>query len=297
LFGHVEPDPDGPNPYTECKADEFKEFFRRFGIAQTAMSHPIKPAQTRVLAKAPAGNNIYAAEFIGKLFLLPFKKISDLKELSELLTLVIRSILTYKRRNNFYLPDWVDHIKFKREDENSARLDQLKAEISELDEEQQRLRAHKGILVASGYPLVDTVVATLREYFGLKVERVEDFIEDAKIYDPAGILRFVVEIKGVSGGLKRDHIGQVDSHRERLNLDKSTMGLLILNDFADTEGLEERRSKQMSQGQLDLATYQNVKVLRTVALIDLMLALEDAPNRAEAFLKRCEAGDPLVTVA
>jgi hypothetical protein len=296
LFQYVEPDPTAPNPHIACKADEFKEFFRKFGIARTAMSLRRRPSQTRILARAPDGHNIYAAKFSGKLFLLPFKQINDLPELSQLLILAIKSILTYKRRNNVYLPDWVDQIRFKRESRNEAKLVQLKAEITHLEGENSLLRAHKGILVASGYPLVDIVVNILQEYLGVRVERDEEFVEDAIIKDTSGNLKFVVEIKGENGGLKRQHVNQVDNHRERLGMDSTSTGLLILNDFANTDGLEERKAKQLSKDQLDYAKGQNVRVLRAVTLLELMLALEDEPNRAQEFLKRCDDGEPLVIV-
>ena len=128
------------------------------------------------------------------------------------------------------------------------------------------------------------------------MERDEEFVEDAIIKDTSGNLKFVVEIKGENGGLKRQHVNQVDNHRERLGMDSTSTGLLILNDFANTDGLEERKAKQLSKDQLDYAKGQNVRVLRAVTLLELMLALEDEPNRAQEFLKRCDDGEPLVIV-
>jgi len=117
----------------------------------------------------------------------------------------------------------VDDVKFKRETVIEANLVELKSTISKLEEEELLLKRHKGVLVASGRSLNEIVVNILRSYFGLDLKSEEAYIEDAIIYESSAI-KFVVEIKGENGSLKREHIHQVDNHRERRNMDDSVMG-------------------------------------------------------------------------
>jgi len=70
------------------------------------MAYPSRATETRILVSSFDGNLIYAAEFSRRLFLLPFKNINNTVELLDLLAVLTQSILTYKRRNDVYLPQW-----------------------------------------------------------------------------------------------------------------------------------------------------------------------------------------------
>ncbi|MHA3773362.1 hypothetical protein ACXR0O_17655 [Verrucomicrobiota bacterium sgz303538] len=286
-----------PTPHVYSKADEFREFFKTYGIARTTLGTPRDPAKTRTLAASENGASIFAAEFGSKIFFLPFKALHQISsELVPLLTSAVGSILSYKLRNDVYLPEWVEEIRFNTENTLDEQISRLEEQLVELKGTSALWRSYKGILCASGRGLSETVVSVLRSFWGLNLQSEEAYIEDAMIYDEKGTPLFVVEIKGVNGGIKRDHINQVDSHRERLNLPEAVPGLLIINDFADEEGLQERKDKQIDRNHLDLALKQNVRVLRTTALLDLMLIAEqkEIPERTKTFFDVCNAGKPLV---
>lgn len=284
-----------PVPHVYGKADEFRDYFKTYGIARTSLGSPKYEDKTRVLATSAKDRHIFAAELGRSFFFLPLKSLDRInEELVPLLTSAIDSILEYKRRNDIYLPEWVDSIRFKREtflDEQIAKLEQ---ELIQNKEESILWRRYKGILTSSGHALTEIVISILRSYFGLDLHSKEAYIEDAIIYDEARKELFVVEIKGVNGGIKRDHINQVDSHRERLDLPPDVPGLLIVNDFADVPSVEDREKKQIDPNHLELATKQNVKVLRTTTLLKLMLTTEDDGQRRATFIKKCINGDPLV---
>ncbi len=102
------------------------------------------------------------------------------------------------------------------------------------------------------------------------------------------------EIKGINGGLKREHINQVDSHRERLGLPTEIPGLLILNDFSDIDGLQERKAKRFDQVHLGHADKLNIRILRTTTLLEIVVALETERDRGSKLLQLCASGTPLV---
>ncbi len=287
-----------PQPHIHCKADEFREFFNTYGIARTSLHFPRDDANTRILATSIDENATFAAECAATFFLLPFKSLQNLDaDLVPLLRSAISSILVYKQRNELYLPDWVEQIQFQTEKRLNAKITELKARLEALKHESSVWRTYKGILSGSGRTLNQVVVNVLRQFFGLNLQSQEKYIEDAIIYNHNNEPAFVVEIKGVKGGIKRDNINQVDSHRERLELSHEIPGLLIINDFSEVAGLEQRRLKQIDRNHIELALRQNVRILRTTALLDLMLATEESNNRADTFITICTAGAPLVVVS
>jgi hypothetical protein len=292
-FGSVEK--CDPNPHLKCKADEFREYVRQFGIARTVLSRPRFQGKTRILATATDEQSIYAAEIAGRLFFLPLKESQSLwRELPQLLTTTISSILAYKRRNEVYLPDWVEVLRFKREDQVAERITTLRMAIADLMEEARRWERYKTILVASGKVLNEAVVEVFRSFFALNLKSDEAYIEDAIIYDSKQKPIFVVEIKGVNAGIKREHINQVDSHRERLDMPPEIPGLLVINDFADTDGIDERKAKQIDPNHLKHAIQHNVKILRTTTLFEFMRAVEELSDRGNIFLRQCSVANPFV---
>jgi hypothetical protein len=110
------------------------------------------------------------------------------------------AILEYKRRNDLHLPGWVESVEFQSEKRMRDEIAAFEAQILQRREGLSKWRRYKGILSASGKTLNGVVVELLRDFFELDLHSEEEFIEDAIIYDSDKPL-FVVEIKGVNGGL------------------------------------------------------------------------------------------------
>ena len=220
----------------------------------------------------------------------------DGAELSKILSLVVRAIIDYKKKNDIYLPGWVSEIGFKIEATFEAEITKAKETIIRLNGEAKHWRDYKGVLCTSGHTLNTIVVSILRTFFGFDLKSEERYIEDALIFGRDGKTIYVVEIKGVNGGVKRENVNQVDSHRERLKVSDTVPGLLIINDFMSVEDFEQRKKKQFDQEILAHARKTNVKILRTTTLIDMMLKYEDSSNRKDEFLRLAQKADPLLSL-
>ena len=282
-----------PDPYVTCKAAEFRKYFDRFGVARTRFWFKDKES-VRLLGLA--SDAPVAFEVNGRFFFLPFfttKK--DEMEVVATLKLIVESVLEYKRKNDIYMPPWLAKLEFKSESRIKMEIQRSEEQLVKLNEEVGKWEKYKAILCTSGSSLNEIVVAILRDFFTLNLKSEEKYIEDAVIYADSGEAMFVVEIKGVNGGVKREHINQVDSHRERLGIGAEVPGLLIINDFMDLQNLDERKAKTFDAQNLTRAVSSNVKVLRTVTLFELMLAVEDSTDRKERFLTACNGAAPLVT--
>ncbi len=285
----------GPNPHVDCKADEFSEYLHEFGINRTTFWNPKEKHNPRILAgKAGA---MVAAEILGQFFFLPLPSVETSQTtLTKLVTKCANGILEYKRRNDLHLPHWVENIEFQTEKALRDEISTLEEQIIQRREDLSKWRRYKGILSASGKALNGVVVELLRNYFKLDLHSKEEFIEDAIIYEDDKPL-FVVEIKGVSGGLKRDHVNQVDSHRERLGISHEVPGLLILNDFSDIEGFDERKAKTFDVLHTGHAEKLNIKILRTTTLVEIVRAFEVKKDRGQKLLELFTGAHPMVQLA
>ena len=98
----------------------------------------------------------------------------------------------------------------------------------------------------------------------------------------------MVEIKGVRGNFRRANVNQVDTHRERLDLNTETPGILIMNTFMEAKNLKEK-DQRPHPDIVKKAARENVLILRTLDLIRLANLVEKGcVSKAEAenmFLK------------
>lgn len=282
-----------PEPSVTCKADEFRKYLDAFGVAQTTFWVSDRRLPTKVIAEAK--NQTVGIESKGQSFFLPFfTEKRDEAEVSKALLLVVASVLEYKRKHEIYLPAWVKALQFKSETRIRTESQLVRATLTKLTEEAERWERYKAVLCTSGQNLNAVTTEILRDFFGLNLKSEEKYVEDALVYSPTGEVKYVVEIKGVNGGIKRENINQIDSHRERLGITSSTPGLLIVNDFMDVEDFDVRKAKTFDPNNLTHASSASVKVLRAVTLIEWMFNLEEGGDRQAAFFEMCDKASPLV---
>lgn len=286
-----------PNAFVTCKADEFGPFLERFGVSRTGFW--VKNAHGTSTVIAIAGDETSVAfEDSGRFFFLPyFSTKLGRDDVIAACRLTVEAVLAYKRKHDIYLPSWVSELRFAAEERIQKDRGRLEEEILRLGDEARHWERRKSVLCTSGGNLHRIVVEILRDFFGLNLKSREKYVEDAVIYGDSEEVRFVVEVKGVNGGVRREHINQVDSHRERLKIDSSIPGLLIINDFMDVDGLEIRKAKPFDQNHRSHAERLNVKILRAVTLFEMMIELEgrELTQRRVEFLDRCEKAAAFVS--
>jgi len=114
------------------------------------------------------------------------------------------------------------------------------------------------------------VVETLREGFGFKVDDSDEFKEDIKILNENDEPIIFGKIKGTNAGVKREHVNQVDSHRERAGLSSDSPAILIINSHIKNARNLEEKDKEVVRDQVRHADKLNVLVLRTLDLLRLL---------------------------
>ncbi len=275
------------------KNDEFKKYIERWGIAKTILQCSSVNRDYKTLAKI--GDNQVGLEFSGAVFFLPFHTTrSDASEAEALLCELSRSVIDYLQKRRIEIPEWVNEFCFERENYLRTELDELDRKRSSLRNELLTWHKYKGILIQSGEILQETVVTILRTFFELRITDVEDFKEDALIKDDNDNVIAVIEIKGTKSGVKRTHINQIDSHRERNELSPSIPGILIINDHMGSEGISNRLEKTVAEEQIHHAKRMNVLIIRSIDLLFLIKTLEGDSMRKEKLLGFLKQGGGLL---
>lgn len=108
----------------------------------------------------------------------------------------------------------------------------------------------------------------------LKIHAADNFREDISILDANGQLAVLGEIKGKSGGVKREYINQADSHRERAKLPEDFPTLLIINTHTRNTRTLQEKDKEIPSEQVKHAVKMNVLVLRTLDLLNLLALVQ-----------------------
>lgn len=270
--------------------DAFKRYIERYGVAKTIFRLPYNDNyDKKILAKS--GQSIVGIDLLGSFLFLPFHTTNfSQSACKELLSELNNSLSDYLAKRIQEIPEWVSGFEFHKETDLHNKIDELLKAITKHQKELKQYNNYKGILTQSGDTLKDTVVDLLRSFFKLNVTDVEDFKEDAMIRNEKGEIIIIVEIKGTKSGIKRKYINQLDSNRERVGLNPTIPGLLIINDQMSVESVEERQETSVAEEQVKHSKIMNVILLRTIDLLFIVREFEDNPTKKEAFINLCMNG-------
>ena len=183
------------------------------------------------------------------------------------------------------VPAWVNAFKFLEEQSLLDRQKALVAESARLDERLATLERFKRVLVADGDQLVEAVTRVLQDGFGFKVDDTDEYREDLKIIDAEHKPLVFIEVKGTNAGVKREHVNQADSHRERAKLATDFPTVLIVNTHIKNARTLVEKDKPVPDDQIAHAARNKVVVLRTLDLLGLLELVNKKTMSAENVLK------------
>ena len=258
--------------------DEFKPFLADYGTTHSyfekpyRVTHEIKPICTigTYYAGMILGNNI---------ILLPcLAADKDEKNTIKLFTVLTDALTTTLSKLVQDIPSWVnEEYIFPKEKILLADLEKQKQILSQLETETEKYRKIKGCLALGNDSLLERVAFVLEQFLNLKVTWDEDYKEDLKLFLPKNSkLKAIAEIKGVNSGVSREHINQVDSHRERLGLSSDFPALLVVNTKMNATNMKVK-DLEIAGDQIKKAVVDNVLILRTLDLLNLIY-LEEKGN-------------------
>lgn len=282
-------------PNVDCYANEFIKYHESFGVAKTGFS--IISDQFTITKECKvlvSFNHRYCSgfEWRRQRFFLPFHTTTLSKEnLEKLIQLVADSIIAYKIKHDKVVPEWLGSFQFSKEAELENKIETLLRETEQLDIELRTWKDYKTILSTSGDHLKETTVSILSQFFDLEIDPLDEGKEDAKIIEEKSAIA-LIEIKGTNKGIKREHINQVDSHRERNGLNDTTPGILLINNEMDIESVENKLGTSVAKEHVVHAKNLNILIVRTVDLLFFMKLWEnvDKETRKRDFLSYIRSG-------
>jgi hypothetical protein len=252
----------------KSKTNELGRFFELYGAAWSFLSP--RYGNTWSKAIASVGRQTVSMVINGNLFVLPtLIPKPTLEAVEEYFTILADGVVTLWERLREDLPEWAGEYRFPGEATIIETKVKLSNELLALDARLRLLERLKRVLVLQGEPLVEAVIEVFDKTLPLKPRREEDFREDLTLVDSTGNIVALVEVKGVSKGVTREHVNQADSHRERNGMPPEFPSLLIINTNMKNSISLADKDQTVAPEQIQHACRNNVLILRTLDLLNL----------------------------
>jgi hypothetical protein len=301
-FGHPLSHGNRPNSVFGYP-DEFHEYFTQYGQSGEAFfSSMVDQATIIGWISENQGSTAPTAlcweSEIGVVYVTPFF-LSNAGDPASMLTSLVTAVSAHRDALAVGLPPYVAALRLgSTEEDLLTHIADLQQEIDAKTAAAQALEHWRHLVGrTSGSPLVELVVDALNvvlEDTGVTAEQRPDVgAEDFWIVGDAGTDVALAEAKGQGGGIGRKDVNQVDDHREKRGLPSPDFpGLLVINTFRGDADLERKQS-DLPPNVVSLATSQNVMVMRTWDLYQLVgrkLDGEDVGGPLLAALRAPEGG-------
>lgn len=252
----------------DVKVDELRPFFDLYGAAHTHFRYS-GDAEWRVIAERTGrvvGMYIDRAAFFIPT-LIPSNRADVIAEYFDLL---VGGLVLLRNKSTIEIPAWVKAFPFDEEADLRASREAHSKEIETIDSRIRLLDELKSVLVLSGDDLPDAVARVFERGFGIKAQRIEEFREDLKLVDAEGKVIGLCEAKGINAGVKREHVNQTDSHRERSGFEATMPALLLANTHIKNARKVSEKDQEIARDQVSHARKMNVLILRTLDLLELL---------------------------
>jgi hypothetical protein len=193
--------------------------------------------------------------------------------IAEYVTLLADALVSSTSKLYQVLPEWIDGFVFSEEMGLEKERDELAARIHEIEMRMDCLKRYKAILVLSGEELVDSVIGVFREGFRIAVDPIDNLREDFKLLDTEKKPFLLCEVKGTNRGVKREHVNQADSHRERSGFGEKFPSLLIVNTAVKNARSLAEKDQEVAMEQVQHARRMGILIVRTLDLLFLLRML------------------------
>jgi hypothetical protein len=290
---------DTPLKHFKIYRSEYKKYLEDYGVCQTSFQIP---SYKKINIKAICGIwDIFTGMIIEEqIFVLPcHAPDKDESATIRLFSMLASSLYESISKLSKEIPPWIDEgLVFPEEKKLTDNLHHLTKEIAQIEANLKLYKIFKGCLAHSGDALVESVSTIFESFFKLRVIKDEQFVDDIKLYIPQeneDKMIALVEIKGVNSGIKREHINQADSHRERSGLPSSFPVLLIMNTKMDATKFEEKEL-EVAHEQVKKAVADNILIMRTFDLMNFVYLIEESVTTLDDFLSLLQTANGWIKV-
>jgi len=190
--------------------------------------------------------------------------------IQEYFTLLADTLTSTASKLHQELPSWVAQFSFLEETQLDSELTALEARMAVIAQRKAELSRYKSILALSSNALVASVVDVLVHGFGIPVDTHDELREDFKMLDDKGQPFCLCEVKGTNKSLKREHLNQADSHRERSGFQEDFPAVIIINTHMKNARSVVEKDQEIAREQILHARKMSVLILRTIDLLRLL---------------------------
>ena len=253
----------------DIKVDDFRRFLELHGAASSHFHHYNNTIDCRVIAEV---NGQMVGIVLEKLdYFIPTLIPDNRSEtIAEYFTLLGNAIVSSTSKLYQVLPAWVGGFAFAEETELEKCREELTGRIQTIDIRMDLLKSYKGVLALSGHELVENVIGVFRDGFGIGVDAIDKLREDFKLVDEGNKPFLLCEVKGINRGVKREHVNQADSHRERSGFNAKFPSLLIVNTAVKNARSVAEKDQAVATEQVQHARRMSVLIVRTLDLLFLL---------------------------
>jgi hypothetical protein len=260
---------DNRYTYLDIKRPEFERFLGRYGAACSYFQNYNDGIELRVIAEL--GSETVGLILGNKIFFVPtLIPENDKNIIEEYFTLLAEALISVRKKLTFEIPSWADSFEFSDEKGLKSENDALMKKVRDNNEKLQEFRTFKKALILSGELLVDSVINVFKKGFEFSLDTEDELREDFKILDEDGKPIVFVEVKGTNKSVKREHINQCDSHRERADLPTDFPSILVINTHIKNARNIDEKDQEIAGEQIKHAVKNNVLILRTLDLLRLL---------------------------
>jgi hypothetical protein len=272
-----------PISHLDSQIPEFQPYIERYGAAYVLF---YRNDSNKEFTKVICGNDDKPVAFslFDKVFFLPCTYPNTHEQALAAAKLAIRGVISYRKRISKAMPQWIGEFRFTQENSLLEEAKELQQQLSQKEARIESYRIYKGALCYRSDPLVDVVIKIFDKFFGIRLDKEDEFVEDASLKDEAGNRIAIFEIKGVNNNFDRQNVNQVDSHRERLCLQPNTPGILVMNTFMGAKSLAEK-DQPPHPDIIKKGVTDNVLLIRTIDLLRFADGVETDIFKKEDFLK------------
>lgn len=255
--------------HLDIKSDEFRDFLKVYGAANSYFENYNSNLDWRVIAQA--SRKCSGMIISRNNYFLPTLIPDNRPEIvEEYFTLLVNGLTSSYNKLQISIPEWVKSFKFDEESSLVEEEQVLLTQLQELRERNDTLEQFKSSLAMTGEDLVESLISVFTEGFGILVDGTDELREDFKLLNNESEPFCLCEVKGVNKGVKREHINQADSHRERSGYDEKFPSLLIVNTHIRNARSVEEKDQEIAEEQIRHAVSMNILILRTIDILGLL---------------------------
>ncbi|TKJ47394.1 hypothetical protein CEE34_04160 [Candidatus Aerophobetes bacterium Ae_b3a] len=169
-----------PVSHAESKIPEFQPYVERFGSAYV---HYSMSSDRREHVKVICGDsNLFAITFFDKLFFLPCTNPSTHKQAIGAAVAAAKAVIAYRKRISKAKPQWISEFRFTQENSLINDAKELQQQLNQIETKIDSYGNYKGVLCYHSDPLVDIVTNIFEKFFGIRLVKEDEFVEDAAMF-------------------------------------------------------------------------------------------------------------------